>query len=289
MGPPKTIRAAYLAALLLVGCGVVPRQELERSRDYGRDLKNQLDRANAEIARIEQAGQEVRADMSRLEQQLAGATEIHQLLEDRVTNLREENDRLHGELTGLVMRASGAKPPASALANVSSVSYGGFELPHDLVAKLDDFAKRHKEVTFDPVERVCRLRADWVFRDGGDRLRGDAQKALSELAEILNGPGVGRLNLLVVGHTAEGASIDRDLLTQHPTDWHLAAHQAIAVEQYLEECGLSPTRAGIVSYADLQPLVSGKDDVAKRKNARVEIFLLPPDPPENSAAIPASN
>jgi flagellar motor protein MotB len=148
-----------------------------------------------------------------------------------------------------------------------------------LTKKLDGYAKSHVGVTFDPVEKVVRFQSDTVFRDGGDRLRGDAQTALRELAAILNTQKAGQLNLLVVGHTGGGAVPDAALLVQHPTDWHLAAHQAIAVEQYLEESGLSPTRVGIISYADQQPLVPPKDDVARQKNARVEVFILPPDPP----------
>lgn len=271
-----------LAVLLTTGCSMVPRTELQRSQDYASDLRYQLDSANSELAQLARRESDARAQADQLAQQLASQQQIQSIMEQRVANLRTENDRLHEEMTGVVMRASGDRPTTSALMNVSDVNYVGFELPSDLIKKLDQFSKSHVGVTFDPVEKVVRFQSDTVFRDGGDRLRGDAQAALRELASILNSQKAGRLNLLVVGHTGGGVTPDTALLVQHPTDWHLAAHQAIAVEQYLEESGLSPTRAGIISYADQQPLVPPHDDVARQKNARVEIFILPPDPPADA-------
>jgi flagellar motor protein MotB len=74
------------------------------------------------------------------------------------------------------------------------------------------------------------------------------------------------------------------MLSIHPTDWHLAAHQAIAVEQCLEENRVAAARLGIVSYASNQPLVQGASAEARRVNARIEIFLLPPDPSSEKPA-----
>ncbi len=62
-----------------------------------------------------------------------------------------------------------------------------------------------------------------------------------------------------------------------------AAHQAISCAIYLEERGVKSDRLGITSYGSQQPLpnVVGNDDAARRKNARVEFWILQPDPAED--------
>lgn len=274
----KTVSACLLV-LAPGGCGSLPKSEVERSREVSRDLRLQLDAAENRIAKIEQEKDSLRQQAEVAARQAEGRQDVVGILEKRVANLRRENDLLHEELTGVVMKASAERPSSPIRTSVASAGYVHFDLPGDLERQLREFAKRYPGTTFDPIDKVVRMQSDYVFRDGSDRLRSDAQGAVRDLSRIFNGAGATRLNFLVVGHTAQGAILDRDLLIQHPTDWHLAAHQAIAVEQYLEESGVSPTRMGIISYASQQPLVDGRDDVAKRKNARVEIFVLPPDPP----------
>ncbi len=110
----------------------------------------------------------------------------------------------------------------------------------------------------------------------GFHLRHGVWAALTTLGANVSSVARRRLNLLIVGHTAR-PTVGRELAAQHATDWHLAAHQAIAVEQTLEEHNVAPLRVGVVSYASQQPLQDGTSPA----NARVEIFLLPPDPPAN--------
>ncbi|MFO0949181.1 MAG: OmpA family protein [Planctomycetota bacterium] len=290
----KTRRGVRLAAALCgcaflwmpTGCQLLPKNEVERSREVTKDLRLQLDAAESRVAKIEQENGKLRQEAEVAQRQAEGQQDVVGILEKRVANLRRENDLLHEEMTGVVMKASAERPASPIRTSVASAGYIHFELPGDLERQLQAFAKRYQGAAFDPVDKVIRMQSDYVFRDGGDRLRSDAQGAMRELAQIFNSRAANRLNFLVVGHTAQGSSLDRDLLIQHPTDWHLAAHQAIAIEQYLEESGVSPTRMGIISYSNQQPLVDGRDDVAKRKNARVEIFVLPPDPP---AELPPPN
>ena len=125
---------------------------------------------------------------------------------------------------------------------------------------------------------MLRISSDDLFVKG-DELKPQGKQLLKEFANIANEPEAKKYNFLIVTHSPPGAGVPRDLVTTHPTPWHLTAHQAIAVEQSLEENGLSPTRVGIISYAGQQPLVEEKDPASQKKNARVEIYLTPPDPP----------
>lgn len=265
-----------LLAIGAAGCSVVPRSRLEQAHNYNRDLEERLQRVKDQSVSRERETARRQQEISCLEDRLAGQQQVQAILEQRLANLRRENKELHTELTGLVISSTAGGERRIGWTKVNSASYLDFKLPADLAPRLLEFAKRHPGVSFELSERACRFQSDLAFAGGGDRLQPQARAALAELARILNSPAARELNLLIVGHTAQEPPLPPALLRQHPTEWHRAAHQAIAVEQHLEEAGLSPTRMGIISYADQQPLAG---DGTARENARLEIFLLPPDPP----------
>ena len=241
------------------------------------DLRYDLQGARSELDQIRSEQSATLDRLQQTRQQVADHDRIRQVLEQRVELLAGENDRLQAEVTGLVMTAArvgstSARPVGDGIALV------GFEVPADLDGRLREFARRYPEVSYEPDQRMCRFRTEMMF-SGVDLLRPQARQALRDFAGLMNRPEAAELNLMVVGHTWANTQVSPDMARQTPTDWHLAAHQAIACQQYLEESGLSPTRAGIISYGSQQPLLDGGDDVARRRNARVEIFIMPPDPP----------
>lgn len=277
--PQRGRLAAMLACVITLssGCDSIPKNRYDQSRDYGTDLQRRLDRTNLQLADLTAERERAVQRAGQIEQQLAGRQEIEEILEKRVDNLRRENDRLHAELTGIVLSSAGSRRSSGAIVNAGGATAVAFELPKELIGKLTAFAGQHEGVSFDPAERVVRFPANRIFANDGDRLSDESRGWFRELAEILNTPPAKRLNLLIVGHSSNRWRLPPDQAAIHPTDWHLTAHQAIAVEQQLEEGGLTPSRVGIVGYAGQQPLVEGADN--KKLNARVELFLLPPDPP----------
>lgn len=273
------VRAACALCLVVAGGCQSPRGDFAKpSSGLDSNLRGQLDRANRTIAQLESENKKARDDEGKLAQQLRGQGEVQQILEQRLENMRRENDRLTEEVAGLVLHAGGDRSAAKGMLQaVSGTAPSGFDLPKTVENALTDFANRHPGVAYDRGKRVCRVPSELLFVEGGDQVRSDAQPLLKQLASLLDSEPAAPLNLLIVGHTSALAPIRQDLLKLHPTDWHLAAHQAIAVQQALEEDGVSPTRVGIISYASHQPLVDGADEVARKKNERVEIFLLPPE------------
>lgn len=226
-------------------------------------------------ARIQQDLEAARHEIQRLEQELRGTREIQAIAEQRIENFRQENERLHQELTGVVINGSGGR---SAINTVGASAIIGLDLPAEVEQQLADLAGKYQGVEYEKLQRVCRFESELMFLDGGDQLRPEARAALKELAKILNQSKVASFNLQIVGHCGS-ASVSPELAAQHPTAWHLASHQAIAVEQFLEEQSVAGTRMGTVSYADQQPLVTGNDEASRKRNSRIEIFILPPDPP----------
>lgn len=270
---------AALALGVMVGCqGQSLRGPgLSDSSDLRRDLTNQLSQVEQRFDQAKAELDQSLAQVGQLEKQLAGQKDVQSLLQQRVDNLLSENQQLHQELTAVVMNAVEDGGTSSILQNVSGSVRAPLEIPDGVVRSLQTLTDHRPGLSIEPSENVIRIASSQLFSQG-DEFRPSSREMLQELATILNSPEARRFNFLVVAHAPPGASVPKELVPLHPTTWHLTAHQAIAVEQFLEEAGLAPTRVGIVSYAGQQPLVGGEDEASRRTNARVEIFFTPPDP-----------
>jgi chemotaxis protein MotB len=244
-----------------------------------RELQDKLDSAEQTLTQAKTQADQAIAQAAQYQKQLEGQKDIQTLLQQRVDNLLRENQQLHQELTSVVMNAGDAESAVNnAIQNVSSTVRVGPAIPDTVQKSLAALADHHSGVTFDSKEGVVRITSAELFSQG-DELRDEARSTLKELAGILNSKDAEKFNYLIVAHAPPNASVPRNLVTMYPTVWHMTAHQAISVEQFLEESGLSPIRVGVVSYAGQQPLVNGTDDASMRTNSRVEIFFTPPDPP----------
>lgn len=251
----------------------------KQASEADRELKDKLDSAEQTLTQAKTQADQAIAQAAQYQKQLEGQKDIQTLLQQRVDNLLRENQQLHQELTSVVMNAGDAESAVNnAIQNVSSTVRVGPAIPDTVQKSLAALADHHSGVTFDSKEGVVRITSAELFSQG-DELRDEARSTLKELAGILNSKDAEKFNYLIVAHAPPNASVPRNLVTMYPTVWHMTAHQAISVEQFLEESGLSPIRVGVVSYAGQQPLVNGTDDASMRTNSRVEIFFTPPDPP----------
>jgi flagellar motor protein MotB len=256
--------------------------QLGDNRDLRLDLTQKLDAAEQKWRQTRSQLDQALADTANLQKQLGGQQDIQSLLQQRVDNLLRENQQLHQELTSLVMNSAGDTETfaASAIENIPSTSASSrpdLRVPAALERSLSALEDQHAGVQFDARERAIRIVSAELF-SSGDEIRPAGRRTLTDVASVLNSPDARSFNFLVVAHAPPGATVPKELVNYHPTVWHLTAHQAIAVEQFLEEAGVAPTRVGIISYAGQQPLLGGRDDASQRANARVEIYLTPPDP-----------
>ena len=110
---------------------------------------------------------------------------------------------------------------------------------------------------------------DRLFDPGSDAVRADAHAALHELAGVLATPELADYEVIVVGHTDSSPITKPETLAQHPTNWHLSVHRAIAVKDVLVKAGLPVERLGVMGYADNRPVAT---DPAR--NRRVEVFIV---------------
>jgi flagellar motor protein MotB len=305
--PSRAFQVA-LVAVALAGCqtpGPRARQDLAAARERIDELEDRLAtseaRLRSEPRRRAGAGELAggrrigpadpldgeAASSAKPEAPRDSSRQVIAILEERVENLKRENDRLAGELRSMVGQA--AAVPVRRELTTSRIGSTPAALPSDLERRLREIARKHRGAVWEPTERVLRLETDLFFLDGGDELRRETRALITDIADIMldRAAREPELNLQIVGHTSAETQVTAELRRLHPTDWHLAAHQALAVCSLLEERGVAPHRMGVSSFGSQQPLRQGAggDEVARRKNARVEIFVLPPDPPEGQASL----
>jgi len=75
--------------------------------------------------------------------------------------------------------------------------------------------------------------------------------------------------IIVEGHT-DNLPIHTE---RFPSNWELSAARAISVARYFIQEGITPSRIGVVGYADSRPLFPNDTPEHRQKNRSVEIFV----------------
>jgi chemotaxis protein MotB len=143
----------------------------------------------------------------------------------------------------------------------------------DLQARLDGAVKsepkaaRGAEVTRDAVGRIkMQLQGELLFAPGSARITRQGREALTKIADELKSPNVQRI--LVEGHTDSLPADGK----KYEDNWQLSAERARRVVAFLASVGV--TRRMVASgYGESEPVATGDDEEARRKNRRVELFI----------------
>jgi chemotaxis protein MotB len=243
MPVPARILVVCIVGLVLSGstaCNMVPQQQLRQSQLQSMQWYKQ--------------SQALAADRARLEQSLAAANQ-------RLDNLNAERGQMHQKYISLLNRRKDQPSPLSA----------------ETTRRFQELARKYPEFEFDPQTGVSKFNSDILFSSGSDDLSPKAIPILKQFAEILNDGDARRFNILVVGHTDNKPISKERTRREHPTNWHLSSHRAIAVVEALSKAGIQESRMGEAGYSMYQPVTDNKNDAARRQNRRVEIFILAPD------------
>jgi len=135
-------------------------------------------------------------------------------------------------------------------------------------------------VTTQDDKLIIRMMADGLFFDRGSAdLRHDVKVILHTVASAIRDIPT---DIRVEGHTC-----DLPINTpQFPSNWELSAARAINCVVYLgKNCRISPRRLSAIGYADTRPLVPNTCEANRKKNRRVDLFIVSE---EESALAPPS-
>jgi cell division septum initiation protein DivIVA len=261
-----SIIAASTAALLSAGCGTLStRAKVERSRQQSVAEVERLDSARERIVKLEQDKVAQKEQIGRLEEQIAAHHKAEDLWKKRLAASQKEASRLQTEAASAVMSSVGVTPVKRTEPGPETEP---FRLPASLVGRLNDMSKQTKAVQFDKKLKALKLDGSFMF-GSGDILKPDAQKALSDFARSMQMPEARNLKLLIAVQVDPKNQPPQGLEKLYPTDWHLAAHQAVAIHQYLESRGLSAANVGVT--------VQQYPATAAASRPRVEIYINEPD------------
>jgi len=125
------------------------------------------------------------------------------------------------------------------------------------------------------------LKSPMLFDLGKAELKNKITPLLDEITALLkNIPN----DIRIEGHT--------DNLPIHtkefPSNWELSTARAINIGKYFIKRGITPSRLGVIGYADSRPLFPNDTSEHRALNRRVEIFILKEaseKPPESSSEI----
>lgn len=179
----------------------------------------------------------------------------------RLDNLTAERGQLQQRYLALLERQRGLNSPLSA----------------EATERFKRLQQKYPQFEFDAHTGVSKFTNDILFESGSSEIREEGRKLLREFAEIMNDGDAQKLNVLVVGHTDDRPINKQNTRTHHPTNWNLSTDRADAVVLDLHRHGLKEMRLGAAGYSMFQPVAANKDETSRRKNRRVEIFVLAPD------------
>ena len=256
------------------------RDELARALAAARSSEDEL---AAQEATLRVALDELESSEARIAE-LTASLEAEKVARDEMAALAEEFDglRLHvGELAS-------ALQAARAEAAEKSVAIGDLEraLSSALARKVEEL-ERYRSEFFGKLREVIGDRRDVrvvgdrfvfqsevLFASGSAELGDEGREQMAKLANTLLEmaamiPGDVAWVLRIDGHT-DRRPIANDAF---PSNWELSSDRAISVVRFLTEQGIAPERLVAAGFAEHQPLDARDDEIAYRRNRRIEIKL----------------
>lgn len=224
----------------------------------------------------------LQTDLRRSQEQLASLRAQLQERDERLRALLEagpvtdpaqaaEIERLKTERDAMRAALDQAEARIRNLGQIAPVVTAA--LPQELDEALVALAKANPELLeYDAKRGMVKFRSDFTFGLGSTAVKTEAARTLASLAGIVNLPAAGRYEVVIVGHT-DNVPIKR-VKAQHPTNWHLSVHRAIAVKDVLGKAGVNAGRMAVKGYGEYRPIVANGARGAEA-NRRVEIFLVP--------------
>lgn len=262
-----TLLALLLAVPMLFTLGCVSQQHADDQSRTIRTLKERITQLQARIN-----------DLNETIAELRSGTDVEVA---RISELQAEKQRLQQELDALRLTNEQLRSENARLARMST------QLPEEVESALRLFATRYPDLaSYDAETGVVEFASDLTFNLGSADLSPQAKQAVARLADIFNSEQARDYEIRIVGHTDTVPIRKPATKQQHPTNWHLSVHRAIAVMNALDEAGIAPVRFQVAGYGPYRPEVQNTRRGAE-PNRRVEILLAPMGPVDESYLTPS--
>ncbi len=236
-------------------------------------LSAEIPTLKREIAALGAAKKKIEEDLDEARYALAADKKTMERRRQEIAGLKREIAALKKERAGLEGKAPamGRKRKSAAELNAGDLS----------AYRSEFFGRLRKVFGDDPDIRIVGdrfvLQSEVLFASRSARLGPLGKVTLKRLAETLKGvarkipPDVNWI-LRVDGHT------DRVPISTsaYVSNWELSMQRAINVVKFLTRLGLAPGRLAASGFGEYQALDPGDDEIAYRRNRRIEFKLTPP-------------
>jgi chemotaxis protein MotB len=243
-------------AALLISSGCIPQEKYDDLKLRNRSQQQRIDELESQynVAKLK---------LTQTEKQLAEAQEA----------CSADTNALNKKIE--VLQSDIAKK--EELIKKMQAALGGAVLPPELASELEKFAAENSEmITFDEASGMVKFKSDLLFEKGSDVVATNAAELIKKLCGIINSKTAEGFDIVIAGHTDDIPIRKSDTMSQHPTNWHLSAHRAIAVEKLMESSGINPARINVRGFGEYKPLEANEaNKKGNPKNRRVEIYLVP--------------
>ena len=241
------------------GCLFVPKTQLSASQGRNRALAEQSRAQLAEIENLKIHARNTENQLIRTEEELGLLEEEVGLDRKQLVDYRRERAALQEQFKGL------AGPQAG--------------IPAEVGRQLVGLSERFPSLQFDSATGISKLQSDILFDTGQTQLKPGAEKMLRALAAVLKSPEARGLKVLVAGHTDDRRIATRPAREKFPNNFHLSTARAHAVADTMCREGFPEERLGVAGFGSHQPIAPNVTPQDRRKNRRVEIFVMAVDVP----------
>ncbi len=128
---------------------------------------------------------------------------------------------------------------------------------------------------YDPVTGLSRFPETVLFDLGSAELRPEAIPILKSFASTVQSGAAQNLRIVIVGHSDDQNIVRPATALKHPTNWHLSTDRADSVVVQLARLGVTEERMAAMGYSKFQPLEASTSEPARRRNRRVEMYVVP--------------
>lgn len=243
--------------------GCVSLDDHNRVKAQNRNLMANKQSVEQEMYEVRSANEALRARVDALASELGTNRQL-------VENYKSENQLLqeiHKNAQGQLEEMAGRQ--------IGDIVISGPRLPAPLNSALKRFADEHpSEVVFDETGGKMKWRADVLFTLGSDVVKEASLESLRGFAEILKSPAASEFEAIVAGYTDSIPIVQPTTRANHPTNWHLSVHRAIAVSSVLQKYGYPPTRIGVMGYGEFRPVADNASAAGQSQNRRVEVYIV---------------
>ena len=256
---------------------LLAQKEIEASELRIEELIAQANLASEDAESARKAAESAKQEVISEQFVSARAQNRVNLLNQQIAALRQQLIRLEAAL-----QASETKDKEQQ----TKIADLGRRLNVALARRVEELSKYRSEF-FGRLREVLGRRADITIV--GDRFVFQSEVLFESGSADLGEPGKVQLGQFAQTLREISAKIPKDIswvvrvdghtdvrpiaTSQFPSNWELSAARSIAVTRYLMEQGIPPDRLAAAGFGEYQPLDPREDEIAFRRNRRIELKL----------------